>query len=118
MKGATRQNSLGYMILRGFNPRTHEGCDPHQAFLYGASDSFNPRTHEGCDAGDTFILRDNFSVSIHAPMKGATLFVGPVNTRLPVSIHAPMKGATFRPLIIGFKVTVSIHAPMKGATRL
>ena len=79
------------------------------------------------------------TVSIHAPMQGATSpdFTEPCLRN--VSIHAPMQGATwlpsqpFIPLIsfnsrthagcdkIGLDVrvpvsTVSIHAPMQGAT--
>jgi len=33
-------------------------------------------------------------VSIHAPVKGATLVVGMLGPLLAVSIHAPVKGAT------------------------
>lgn len=35
---------------------------------------FNPRTHEGCDAEDTRIRDVVTDISIHAPMKGATVF--------------------------------------------
>ena len=76
-----------------FNPRTREGCD-----LFSNADrqgvrSFNPRTREGCDIG---IKRKTISnhVSIHAPVKGATVVMGIVNAEEFVSIHAPVKGAT------------------------
>ena len=35
-----------------------------------------------------------FDVSIHAPVKGATLAILQVHIQLHVSIHAPVKGAT------------------------
>ena len=34
-----------------------------------------------------------------------------------VSIHAPVKGATVSTKIIGIIIGVSIHAPVKGATK-
>jgi len=57
-------------------------------------------------------------VSIHAPVKGATL--EDVNPYIDgyVSIHAPVKGATDVAItIIPAGNYVSIHAPVKGATR-
>ena len=33
-----------------------------------------------------------------------------------VSIHAPVKGATMYDIVSGAKTGVSIHAPVKGAT--
>ena len=58
------------------------------------------------------------SVSIHAPVKGATIAVADAEcSELSVSIHAPVKGATcaaaHNPAIVEY---VSIHAPVKGAT--
>ena len=55
-------------------------------------------------------------VSIHAPMKGATVINANDGELVDVSIHAPMKGATpggKQKIVI---INVSIHAPMKGAT--
>ena len=56
------------------------------------------------------------SISIHAPVKGATTVPIYIILNVVISIHAPVKGATlstpkeFKPSII------SIHAPVKGAT--
>ncbi len=55
-------------------------------------------------------------VSIHAPVKGATVGVDCRKRAWRVSIHAPVKGATFRFSRLGRVVLVSIHAPVKGAT--
>ena len=81
-----------------FNPRTHEGCDVTVVFVPAMTFmcNFNPRTHEGCDwvtvvACQTIILfqsthpwrvrrhprwgrQSRRCISIHAPMKGATVF--------------------------------------------
>ena len=56
------------------------------------------------------------SVSIHAPVKGATMCKTAVLKSGLVSIHAPVKGATCRGCILFLIFIVSIHAPVKGAT--
>ena len=98
---------------------------------------FNPRAHAG---RDLTLARHNgtIAVSIHAPMRGATLNclsmaekqkfqstrpcgarlsrTGSVQIVIFVSIHAPMRGATGG-IVNAFHVfLVSIHAPMRGAT--
>ena len=77
-------------------------------------------------------------VSIHAPVKGATVGSVPFSSASTgfnprpregsddtrglrprvssVSIHAPVKGATFSDTIAERIIEVSIHAPVKGAT--
>ena len=76
-----------------FNPRTHEGCDYKIQQIISRIWSFNPRTHEGCDVSLFYtapkrivfqsthprgvrptetITQVLFSVSIHAPTRGAT----------------------------------------------
>ena len=78
-------------IVRHFNPRAREGR-PRQRKRNGRSQSnFNPRAREG---------RDNFSaglancttISIHAPVKGATKELTPFYADGIISIHAPVKG--------------------------
>ena len=56
------------------------------------------------------------SVSIHAPVKGATVGECQSLTKQPVSIHAPVKGATRNTARAPRYQHVSIHAPVKGAT--
>ena len=60
------------MRVTGFNPHTHEGCDPNY----------------GCV---TFAI----NVSIHTPTKGVTAICNWVLAALSVSIHTPTKGVTF-----------------------
>ena len=93
-KGATTIYSPQSPTSFSFNPRTHEGCDHPRLQSVQWEPSFNPRTHEGCDTSYHyyeiallvfqsthprrvrlqifFSVFVNFSVSIHAPTKGAT----------------------------------------------
>ena len=69
-RGATLCTYLCSSVLY-FNPRSHEGSDPSARIHPGVFRNFNPRSHEGSDAND----RGNapsFSISIHAPTRGAT----------------------------------------------
>ncbi len=56
-------------------------------------------------------------VSIHAPVRGATTSESPGRTRAGVSIHAPVRGATRSSCRPAGLSRVSIHAPVRGATR-
>ena len=56
---------------------------------------FNPRTREGCDPVSTSNAFFIFPISIHAPVKGATVFLSLfLRDFTSISIHAPVKGAT------------------------
>ena len=77
-----------------FNPRSREGSDTsYPAFLRLPLD-FNPRSREGSDRHSVTIIRDYMLISIHAPVKGATLSIAAPNLPPSISIHAPVKGAT------------------------
>ena len=79
------------------------------------------------------------SVSIHAPVRGATsqnissivmlsgfnprtregcdaVITVPITVAIPVSIHAPVRGATSITNFFRELIHVSIHAPVRGAT--
>ena len=57
-----------------FNPRTREGCDDNQSRIqYAGISYFNPRTREGCDGDIKDIQAHEVYISIHAPVKGATI---------------------------------------------
>ena len=58
--------------FRGFNPRTHTGCDLDNNSTPHALICFNPRTHTGCDSAMEIAFALNVFVSIHAPTRGAT----------------------------------------------
>ncbi len=57
------------------------------------------------------------AISIHAPVKGATLARALLRDVDGISIHAPVKGATLTRGIELLPSVISIHAPVKGATR-
>ena len=59
----------------------------------------------------------DITISIHAPVKGATKLGMPsINISFIISIHAPVKGATSDWAHVGAYDGISIHAPVKGAT--
>ncbi len=62
------------------------------------------------------VLCDEILVSIHAPVRGATIEKSGKGRITYVSIHAPVRGATLELQEEGVKIPVSIHAPVRGAT--
>ena len=120
-----------------FNPRSREGSDVVslmcciQAFAFQStlprgerqicsttmesSGSFNPRSREGSD-GKTSYFHIKYSVSIHAPARGATPHLLGDFRIICVSIHAPARGATCQRKALIQSKSVSIHAPARGAT--
>ena len=70
-RGATSWPSNWARWLKGFNPRTHEGCDLFLSLVSPITD-----------------------VSIHAPTRGATLYFCRAIAERRVSIHAPTRVAT------------------------
>ena len=99
--------------------------------------NFNPRSREGSDSR-SYAGWPYWTISIHAPAKGATVYVQNKQHDSGISIHAPAKGATDLCAFSGFLqayfnprsregsdryryldncfVVISIHAPAKGAT--
>ena len=98
--------------------------------------NFNPRSREGSDA-QWIDDQARQGISIHAPVKGATVSMSTQSAPVSISIHAPVKGATIN-IFIWFILShfnprsregsdaalpmallallISIHAPVKGAT--
>ena len=97
VKGATNVYIQKHHSTPYFNPRTREGCDsvgsrPRPLLTY-----FNPRTREGCDSTIFYSPSCTVSISIHAPVKGATCPGHDGRIVISrISIHAPVKGATPR----------------------
>ena len=139
-RGATSTATDQARARASFNSRTHEGCDPTTSPAWTGRSSFNSRTHEGCDltARDAVTL---FTVSIHAPTRGATRMPGTTPASMPsfnsrthegcdVNRNRPSKGkGKFQfthPRGVrhrhmrraGGEVPVSIHAPTRGATAM
>ena len=81
MKGATEITGAPYALLKYFNPRSREGSDKN-----------------------SYILSIVSTISIHAPVKGATLNIDMMVVNELISIHAPVKGAT--------KITLQVRGPV------
>ena len=137
VRGATWLYLLLNGVLLGFNPRPCARGDPLASFLVLQFSCFNPRP---CARGDCAIIPpwQGQSVSIHAPVRGATTRAAGIPQVCTVSIHAPVRGATVcilkcrsgrmfqsTPLCegrhsvracMGPSCNVSIHAPVRGAT--
>ena len=159
-KGATGRSRSSCRRTWSFNPRAREGRDPRNASHARGKTGFNPRAREGRDSLVSSPLApftgfqstrprrarpqssghsiSQFTVSIHAPAKGATTLTHSIPLHSVVSIHAPAKGATagayatdssstfqstrprrarrLAPALVEGDRHVSIHAPAKGAT--
>ena len=76
---------------------------------------FNPRSREGSDDDRRRTNRRNL-ISIHAPARGATVWLVPPSPIIGISIHAPARGATNGKVQPSSDVMISIHAPARGAT--
>ncbi len=96
MGGATRVAGFPCLSMPGFNPRARGGRDI--SIIGGGS------------------VRS--SVSIHAPVGGATDWLSEHRQIDRVSIHAPVGGATSDFVFWEEEDPVSIHAPVGGATEL
>ena len=146
--------------VEDFNPRSREGSDTKLDHRRWDLSNFNPRSREGSDRiqlihlycpllfQSTLPRRERLhcvcryitkiTISIHAPAKGATVYIlscglwliyfnprsreGSDEKAFPhlakdiISIHAPAKGATSTLFGAFLLVHISIHAPAKGAT--
>ena len=99
-----------------FNPRSHEGSDPSRyrpSYLYY---NFNPRSHEGSDLCRSRHDIQKYTISIHAPTRGATKTETILVCSCQFQSTLP-RGE--RPTLFDFMLEVthiSIHAPTRGAT--
>ncbi len=107
---------MGEIGLVSFNPRARTGRDTAAAVTVRASSSFNPRARTGRDIeiyrGQ--VLAACFNPRARTGRDGSTL---PTTTPTDsVSIHAPVQGATCPRQRCYRWLYVSIHAPVQGAT--
>ena len=108
-----------------------------QGHRKGAFMNFNPRSYKRSDIVSQTISKA-FTISIHAPTRGATPAISVGDIPLSISIHAPTRGATceilkltpdyydFNPrsykrsdmslYLYYLQLIISIHAPTRGAT--
>ena len=128
------------MLVLNFNPRSREGSDLLGGVMVTDPRDFNPRSREGSDRIQIAFGLVFDDISIHAPVKGATIHMvvhgGRIKHfnprsregsdaqsgvykagRVLISIHAPVKGATRAYTTTWKPHSISIHAPVKGATQ-
>ena len=55
-QGVTMSTESLILLLHGFNPHTHAGCDLDIISTYQFKMGFNPHTHAGCDSISNNIL--------------------------------------------------------------
>ena len=115
VRGATHHGQAHPVGTRRFNPRAREGRDILVPIIAGHPARFNPRAREGRDRHHQRPACQ-WAVSIHAPVRGATLMQATLQTNGVVSIHAPVRGATSDLFSHFQQDEVSIHAPVRGAT--
>ena len=72
VKGATRAQGSASARRGNFNPRSREGSDFGPAGKRFALSDFNPRSREGSDVVLANVYALTVTISIHAPVKGAT----------------------------------------------
>ena len=117
-RGATKRRPVKFTFPDDFNPRSREGSDQIQREAWDYGEDFNPRSREGSDVLTMQQFPAIFSISIHAPARGATIKPISSISSLSISIHAPARGATIsRPGILRSQ-HISIHAPARGATKI
>jgi len=100
-----------------FNPRAHAGRDYIAYICPRLPERFNPRAHAGRDEQQSYDKNGEPDVSIHAPMRGATI----ANLRIIANLRSfnPRAHAGRDHLMVlanSCQIFVSIHAPMRGAT--
>ncbi len=93
LRGATFFRGLLRALQLGFQSTHPCGVRPVAVVLPPLLSSFNPRTPAGCDL-KIVISAQRSTVSIHAPLRGATSRAPPTPADQYVSIHAPLRGAT------------------------
>ena len=98
-----------------FNPRARKERDMPCSVCHFYLMGFNPRARKERDSKgyQTWYHKD---VSIHAPVKSATIDYNIKYDTWDVSIHAPVKSATMANWREQRAYDVSIHAPVKSAT--
>ncbi len=117
LRGATTVSASGTSSTVGFNPRTPAGCDS-RLFQLKVQDWRFQSTHP-CG-----VRRSNWSTSSRPTRFQSTHPCGVRRAGqagycadVSVSIHAPLRGATGTPgRTLTPIVRVSIHAPLRGAT--
>ncbi len=84
-----------------FNPRAPAGRDPGLRSRFRLNQSFNPRAPAGRDFAISFVVFRGILFQSTRPCGARHLWYLPQNSTLRVSIHAPLRGATIMEKISG-----------------
>ena len=116
MSGATISSAL---TLRPQSISIHapmSGATPSYALTPSISTYFNPRSHVGSDQKLLKLSLHDLKFQSTLPCRERRFTIYVYIGEFSISIHAPMSGATVDRQIRGLIETISIHAPMSGAT--
>ena len=115
--GARRLTRRSVMDQIKFQSTRPHGARPPQKARARRWGCFNPRARTGRDDQGIDVLSGRVDVSIHAPARGATLYLTTVD-ELRVGFQSTRPhGARLRQIVAGVQIgCVSIHAPARGAT--
>ena len=75
-EGSDPPTKGGEIAYDDFNPRSREGSDSRTLIVFASEINFNPRSREGSDCNFVSIT-SVCTISIHAPVKGATVVLIP-----------------------------------------
>ena len=94
LRGATVEQWIASIPDSNFNPRSPAGSDMPPYITCYMWRHFNPRSPAGSDLGSNLKANQRQTISIHAPLRGATTVPSAVQGWRDISIHAPLRGAT------------------------
>ena len=115
--GATSPVSVSITGFINFNSRSRVGSDYCLCFCQNTGIQFQFTLPCGERHWKNTDRTTPLSISIHAPVWGATTLIIYNNTYITISIHAPVWGATSNVLFSKNTTNpISIHAPVWGAT--
>ena len=92
-----RERLRGYnhsCFFKYFNPRSHEGSDTFRTGCHSTYSHFNPRSHEGSDEQHLIMLSNYKKFQSTLPRRERRPPVTIPDHEFSISIHAPTKGAT------------------------
>ena len=115
-EGSDLYESTAIHKILYFNPRSHEGSDEMRSPSSGCSNEFQSTLPRGERPGRNRKDGHGYTISIHAPTRGATLLDVKCDREAHISIHAPTRGATGQICHLVHFPYISIHAPTRGAT--
>ena len=103
------------LATKGFNPRTHTGCDRNACHSHAKAQRFNPRTHTGCDSSSVSSLPFGWMFQSTHP-HGVRLYTASQDNTKSMFQSTHPHGVRPRQGHVFASLAVSIHAPTRGAT--